>query len=69
MLYKILIVTYEHGLERVISMENISYWQEVHEFKIQLKKVIIPFEKFFKSNENKINNTQNIDVLSSEIET
>ncbi len=50
-------------------MKNISYWQEVHEFRIQLKKVIIPFEKFFRSNENNINSTQDIDVLSSEIET
>lgn len=49
-------------------MENIPYWQEVHEFRIQLKKVIIPFEKFFRLNKNNINSTQNIDVFSSEIE-
>jgi hypothetical protein len=29
-------------------MENITYLNEVHEFKRQLKKVIIPFEKFFR---------------------
>jgi hypothetical protein len=50
-------------------MENISYWQEVHEFWIQLNKVVIPFEQFFRSDEKNINGTQILDIVSSEIET
>ena len=48
-------------------MENISYWQEVHEFRILLNKVVIPFELFFRSDENNINGTQ-ILAISNEIE-
>jgi len=49
-------------------MENIAYWKELREFRTQLKKVIIPFEKFFRINENNIKNTTIIDG-SSKIET
>ncbi|MFX0040065.1 MAG: hypothetical protein ACFFCY_11110 [Promethearchaeota archaeon] len=45
-------------------MENISYWKEVREFRRQLKKVIIPFEKFFRINERNIKSTTTIDEIS-----
>ncbi len=52
----------------MFCMENITYWKDVCEFRRQLKKVIIPFEKFFRVNENNIKNTTIIDS-SSKIET
>jgi hypothetical protein len=46
-------------------MENITYWNEVREFRKQLKKVIIPIEKFFR--EKYIKNTPIVED-SSKIE-
>ena len=48
----------------MICMENMSYCRELHEFKIQLKKVIIPFEKFFRENEKNIKSTTIIEEPS-----
>ncbi|MFW9829068.1 MAG: hypothetical protein ACFFEY_15940 [Candidatus Thorarchaeota archaeon] len=45
-------------------MENMSYWKEVREFRKQLKKVIIPFEKFFRINEKNIKSQTIIDEVS-----
>ncbi|MFX0143049.1 MAG: hypothetical protein ACFE9C_03145 [Candidatus Hodarchaeota archaeon] len=45
-------------------MENIAYWKEVGEFRKQLKKVIIPFEKFFRTNESNIKSPTIIDEIS-----
>jgi hypothetical protein len=46
-----------------------AYQQEVYEFRIQLNKVIIPFEKFFhRSNEGNIKSTSIIGTVSSKIE-
>ncbi len=45
-------------------MENISYWKEIREFRRQLKKVIIPFEKFFRINEKNVNGQTIIDEVS-----
>ncbi|MFX1291928.1 MAG: hypothetical protein ACFFAG_13310 [Promethearchaeota archaeon] len=50
-------------------MENRSYFQELHEFRILLNKVVIPFEQFFKSDEKNIYGSQILDIISSEIET
>ncbi|MFX0136025.1 MAG: hypothetical protein ACFFDN_20455 [Candidatus Hodarchaeota archaeon] len=44
-------------------MENITYWNEVREFRRQLKKVIIPNEKFFR--EKHIKNTTIIEDSST----
>jgi hypothetical protein len=51
-------------------MEKSSYWQEIREFRMQLNKVIIPFEIFFQgSSEKNINNSTHIfEKISSEIE-
>jgi hypothetical protein len=45
-------------------MENISYWKEIREFRRQLKKVIIPFEKFFRINEKNVKSQTIIDEVS-----
>ena len=50
-------------------MEDMSNSQEIHEFRILLKKVVIPFEKFFRSNENDVKNTHLLNLLRSEIES
>jgi hypothetical protein len=50
-------------------MKKNVYSQEVNEFRIQLNKAIIPFEKFFhRLNESNINSTPIIDSISSKIE-
>ncbi|MFW9784455.1 MAG: hypothetical protein ACFFFB_19400 [Candidatus Heimdallarchaeota archaeon] len=42
-------------------MEKKSFWQELREFRMQLSKVVIPFEIFFqKANENSVNNSTHI---------
>ena len=45
-------------------MENMSYCRELHEFKTQLRKVVIPFEKFFRENEKNIKSTMIIEEAS-----
>jgi hypothetical protein len=50
-------------------MEKIKYWLEIREFKIGVKKALIPFEKFFRSNEINNSSTSLIDGLDSERET
>ena len=51
----------------MFCVENILYWKELREFRRQLKKVIIPFDKFFRLNEKNIKTTTIIDD-SSKIE-
>ena len=45
-------------------MENMSYCRELHEFKTLLRKVIIPFEKFFRENEKNFKSTTIIEEPS-----
>jgi len=44
-----------------------SYWYEVYEFRKELKKIIIPYNKFFRADDNYIDNSQPVESVNSDI--
>jgi len=43
----------------------VSYWREVGEFRKEIKKIVIPFNKFFRVKEHSINNSPIIKEIDS----
>ncbi|MFX1437804.1 MAG: hypothetical protein ACFFAA_11510 [Promethearchaeota archaeon] len=52
----------------MVSESLISYWLDVHEFRLDLKKIVIPFKVFFRSKENYSNNDQSGERPTIEVE-
>jgi hypothetical protein len=46
----------------------ISYWLDVREFRLNLKKVVVPFKVFFRINEDYTNNNPSVEIPNFKVE-
>ena len=52
----------------MVSESLISYWLEVREFRLHLKKIVIPFKVIFSSKEDYLNSNQSGEMPTLKVE-